>query len=164
MKRGTLTLAVGLLLGMAMFFCAQTFMQPSGKVPMEAGSLLPEVQWLGTWLKLDADQLQKVTALHVAYLPECEKLCHRVYDSNARLLAEGAKHTTLDGPLRDAIAERSRLNEECQEALLQHVFATAQCMRPEQARQYLDLMIPSTFGIPAAAAAAAEGTSRRHHR
>jgi hypothetical protein len=125
----------------------------SRSVPQENGSLLPELDWLQNWLRLDAEQFQKVKALHVAYLPKCEDLCHRVYLSNEDILTLSERSTSVDAKIRSAMDERARLAVECQQTLLEHVYRTAACLRPEQSRKYLDLMVPYTLGIPAKDAA-----------
>jgi hypothetical protein len=158
MKRGLFILAGALLAGLCMFVCSQlmlTSREPltSKTIPKENGSLLPELHWLETWLRLDAEQLQKVKALHLAYLPKCEDLCHRVHLSNQDILALSERKATMDADMRTAIEERAKLTVECQQALLEHVYQTAACLRPDQSRKYLDLMVPYTLGIPAKDAA-----------
>lgn len=59
----------------------------------------------------------------------------------------------MDAKVRSALDERAKLAVECQQAMLEHVYQTAACLRPEQARKYLDLMVPYTLGIPARDAA-----------
>lgn len=153
MKRGIFILACALLAGLCMFVCSQ-LMLTSGEplasktIPKENGSLLPELHWLQTWLRLDTEQIQKVKALHLAYLPKCEDLCHRVYLSNEDILALTGRSTSVDAKLRSAMDERAKLAVECQQALLEHVYQTASCLRPEQSKKYLDLMVPYTLGIP----------------
>jgi hypothetical protein len=146
-----------------MFLCAQ-LMVGGGRtahaesMPTENGSLLPELHWLQNWLELDADQAQKVKTLHLAYLPKCEELCHRVQLSNDDLLKLSARHSTMDAAMRKAIEERAKLNAECQEALLEHVYQISACLTPDQSKKYLGLMVPYALCIPASDAA-----SRKHH-
>ena len=57
MKRGLFILAGALLAGLCMFVCSQlmlTSREPlsSKAIPKENGSLLPELHWLQTWLRL----------------------------------------------------------------------------------------------------------------
>ncbi len=154
MKRGIIILVTAVAVGLCMFWCSHLMLAPriseSAKtMPKENGSLLPELHWLKDWLHLDDGQMQKVKALHLAYLPKCEDLCHRVYLSNEDILALSAQSTTVDAKMRSAMDERAKLAVECQQALLEHVYQTAACLRPEQSRKYLDLMVPYTLGIPA---------------
>jgi hypothetical protein len=158
MKRGLFILIGAVAVGLCMFLCAQMMIgggksEPAKGIPKENGSLLPELDWLQNWLALDADQTQKVKALHLDYLPKCEDLCHRVYLSNEEILALSGRNPKLDAAMRTAIEERAKLTVECQQALLEHVYQTAACLRPDQSRKYLDLMVPYTLGIPAKDAA-----------
>lgn len=158
MKRGVLMLATAVAVGLCMYFCSWLMLSTSGPLsskamPKENGSLLPELHWLQNWLRLDAEQTQKVRVLHLAYLPRCEDLCHRVHYSNEGILALSGRSTTVDARMRAVMEDRNKLTLECQQALLEHVYQTAACLRPEQSKKYLDLMVPYTLGIPAKDAA-----------
>jgi hypothetical protein len=158
MKRGAIILVAAVAVGLCMFLCSRLMLSSSGPfatkaMPKENGSLLPELYWLQSWLQLDAEQMHKVKALHLAYLPKCEELCHSVYLSNEDILTLSGRSTTVDAKLLSALDERARLAVECQQALLEHVYQTAACLRPEQSKKYLDLMVPYTLGIPAKDAA-----------
>ena len=158
MKRGIFILLTAVAVGLCTFFCAHRILSPTTSdqatsMPKENGSLLPELNWLRQWLRLDEEQMQKVKNLHLAYLPKCEVLCQRVCLSNEHILALTAQSTSVDTRMRSAMDERAKLAVECQQALLQHVFQTAACLRPDQSRKYLDLMVPYTLGISADAAA-----------
>ena len=147
MKRSIIILVTALAVGLCMFLSFRLILAPRASesaktMPKQSGSLLPELQWLHGWLHLDDRQMEKVTALHHAYLPKCEELCHRVYLSNEDILALSAHSTTVDSRVRSAMDARARLTVECQQALLEHVYQTAACLRPEQSRKYLDLMVP----------------------
>ncbi|MBK8095446.1 MAG: periplasmic heavy metal sensor [Verrucomicrobiaceae bacterium] len=154
MKRGIVILVTAVGVGLCMFWCSHRVLalrtsESAKSMPKENGSLLPELHWLQGWLHLDDGQMQKVKALHLAYLPKCEDLCHRVYLSNQDILALSAQSTTVDDKMRSAMDERAKLTVECQQALLEHVYQIAACLRPEQSRRYLGLMVPYTLGIPA---------------
>ncbi len=157
MKKGLIILAFALAIGACMFVCTRKVLAEtsSAAMPVEKGSRLPELHWLRQWLALDDTQFARVEALHVAYLPKCEELCARVHESNTTLLSLSKKHTHVDTTLGDSIQSRAQLTSECQQALLEHVYQTAACMNPEQAKRYLDFMIPNTLGISCCAAPAA---------
>lgn len=158
MKRGILILMTAVAVGLCMFLVSRLMLSTSGPLssmamPKENGSLLPELHWLQNWLQLDAEQMQKVKALHLAYLPKCEDLCHRVYLSNEDILSLSGRSTSVDATMRSAMDERAKLAVECQQELLEHVYQVAACLRPEQSQKYRDLMVPYTLGIPAKDAA-----------
>lgn len=152
MKRGFMILMAALAVGLCMFICTQIMFSSDGPLsskamPKENGSLLPELHWLQNWLQLDDEQMHRVKTLHMAYLPKCEELCHRVFVSNEDILALSGRSTSVDAKMRSAMDERAKLAVECQGALLEHVYQTATFLRPEQSKKYLDLMVPYTLGI-----------------
>lgn len=152
MKRGLVILLISVAMGLGMFWCSNRILSSTASdfarsIPKESGSLLPELDWLQSWLNLNGAQLQQVKALHLDYLPKCEAMCHRLSQSNKHILTMGFRSTSLDADMRSAMRERARLMEECQQALLEHVYQTSACMRSEQAQKYLDLMLPYVLGI-----------------
>ena len=149
MKKGLLTLGCAVALGICMYVCARVMLARVDQSSMHVveGSRLPEIQWLRRWLSLDEAQFAKVQALHLAYMPTCEKLCARVQQSEAAALALSWKQSKVDPELAAAIQARAQVASECQQALLEHVYQTAACMNPGQAQLYLGLMIPHALGV-----------------
>ena len=149
MRRGILTLLGAVALGICMFLCTRVLLWKADAEPMpvEHGSRLPELGWLRHWLDLDEGQMDRVKALHVTYLPRCEELCSRVHEADEAVLALGSARSKVDGDFIAALQSRTALTAECQQALLQHIYDTAACLRPEQARRYLDHMIPHALGL-----------------
>ena len=47
--------------------------------------------------------------------------------------------------LKAALQEHAALHVECQTAMLTHLYQTAACMSPDQARHYLDAMLPQVI-------------------
>lgn len=147
MKRGQLILVIALALGACMFFCSRYWLHDNrmtSAMPQERESLLPELEWLRQRLRLDEAQFDKVKTLHLAYRPKCQDLCMRAEE------AESALREVLSDPQKDATTAlkiRAELQIECQQAMLAHVRQTAACMTPEQARQYLDAMLPHVLGL-----------------
>lgn len=158
MKKGLLILLGALALGASMFVCTRLMLSRSHEtaMPTDHASRLPELQWLKTWLALDEEQFARVKQLHLAYLPKCEELCQRVHDANQSVLALSRKQSQVDPALAEAIHAHSKLAGECRAALLQHVYETAALLKPDQAKRYLDLMIPSTLGVSCCEAPAAQ--------
>ena len=149
MKKGLLILGCAFALGLCMYLCAKVMLArvDDSSMHLVQGSRLPEIQWLRRWLKLDDEQFAKVQALHVAYMPKCENLCERVRQSEAAVLALSWKQSKVDPALAAAIQARAQVASECQQALLEHVYQTAACMKAEQAQLYQGLMIPQALGI-----------------
>lgn len=147
MKRGQLILLAALGLGLCMFFCTRLMLRDHpvmASMPQEHDTLLPELEWLRDWLRLDEAQFRQVRELHLAYRPRCRELCMRAHEADASLLA------IMRDPGQDftaALKARAELQAECQQAMLGHVRQTAALMTPEQARQYLDSLLPHVLGL-----------------
>jgi hypothetical protein len=147
MNRGLIILVVAVMLGVGMFIGSQQMLKPCDCVntepmPVENGSLLPELQWLRRSLHLTDPQFEKVKALHLAYQPRCTELCLRVQHSDHALMEATSRSRTLTEDVMKLMRERATLAQECQQAMLQHVYETAGCMEKEQADDYLKVVLP----------------------
>lgn len=151
MNRGLIILIIAPMLGIGMFFAAQNMLKPcncgaSSTLPVEDGSLLPELQWLKTTLHLTDEQFAKVQALHLAYQPKCAELCMRVHLSDKALMDCTSESHEVTPDILKLMQERAELALECRKAMLQHVYATAACMQQAQAERYLKIMLPHVLG------------------
>ena len=147
MRRGQFILLIALTLGLCMFVCTRLILHERSvvtAVPHERDSLLPELEWLRQWLRLDEAQFRQVRELHLAYRPRCRELCMRANEADARLVA-----VMRDSPpdLSAVLRARAEVQVEAQEAMLAHVWQTAALMTPEQARQYLETLLPHVLGL-----------------
>ena len=151
MKRGLIILVVAVMLGVGMFFGSQQLLKPcdcmsGSQMPVENGSLLPELQWLRDSLQLTDSQFEKVRDLHLAYQPRCMELCAKIQHSDHELLMAAASNRAVTSDVTKLLQTRATLTHECQQAMLQHVYETAACMTPEQAEKYLASVIPHVLG------------------
>lgn len=151
MKRGLIILIVAVILGIGMFFGSQRMLRPcdcvqTEQMPVENGSLLPELQWLRVSLHLTGPQFEKVQALHLGYQPKCAELCMRIQHSDHALQEAASRSRTLTADVVKLMRERADLTQECQQAMLKHVYETAACMAPEQADTYLKTVLPHVLG------------------
>ncbi len=147
MKRGLIILIAAVMLGVGMFFGSQQMLKTcdcvnTTQMPVENGSLLPELQWLRASLHLTDSQFEKVKALHLAYQPKCAELCLRVRHSDQALQAAASHSRTLTEDVIKLMNARAGLTQECQQAMLQHVYETAACMEPGVADNYLKVVLP----------------------
>lgn len=151
MKRGLIILILAPILGVGMYFGAQQVLKPcncaapSG-MPVENGSLLPELQWLKLSLHLNDGQFAKVQALHLAYQPRCAELCMRVQHSDQALMECTSHSHEVTADVLKLMHERAALVQECRQAMLKHVYETAACMDSTQADLYLKTMLPHVLG------------------
>ena len=145
--RGLIILIVAVVLGVGMFFGSQQMLKScdcvdTTQMPVENGSLLPELEWLRLSLNLTDPQFAKVQTLHLAYQPRCAELCMRIQHSDEALQAAASHSRTVTDDVVKLLRERASLTQECQQAMLQHVYETAACMTPEQADPYLKVVLP----------------------
>ena len=151
MKRGLIILIVAVILGIGMFFGSQRMLKScdcvqTEQMPVENGSLLPELQWLRVSLHLTDPQFEKVRALHLAYQPTCAELCMRIQHSDHALLEASERSRAMTDDIANLMREHAELTQECQKAMLKHVYETADCMAPEQADKYLKTVLPHVLG------------------
>jgi hypothetical protein len=151
MKRGLVILITAVLLGVGMYFGSQRLLKSctcegSTQMPVESGSLLPELEWLRVSLQLSGPQFEKVRLLHLAYQPKCAELCTRIQHSDHALVEASARSRAMTAEVTQLLQERASLTQECQQAMLQHVYETAACMTPEQADKYLKIVLPQVLG------------------
>lgn len=151
MKRGLAILILAAALGVGMFFAAQSVVKPcncaaSSGMPVESGSLLPELQWLKLSLQLTDEQFAKVQTLHQAYQPKCAELCMRVQHSDQALIECTSRSHEVTADVVKLMRERADLAQECQQAMLKHVYETAACMESKQADLYLKTVLPHVLG------------------
>lgn len=148
MKRGLWILAAALLAGLAGFTVTRSqydFTLPEKKATHEGHSRLPELKWLRHEFKLTDAQFTKVSELHLAYRPTCEDLCAKVMTSHAKVKKLVGVGTQESPELKAALQEHAALHVECQTAMLSHLYQTATCLSPDQARHYLDAMLPQVI-------------------
>jgi LTXXQ motif family protein len=148
MKRGLWIVAAALLTGILGFVIArQQYCRTMSKkaASHEDNSRLPELEWFRNELKLTDEQFAKISELHLAYRPTCEDLCMRIMASHKKIKAhvDGGKQVTPE--LKAALQEHAALHVECQTAMLTHLYQTSACMSQDQAKNYLDAMLPQVI-------------------
>jgi len=144
MKKALIILALALVTG----YCTFTFMrsikesEPAEHAGASLLETMPELNWMRQELKLTDLQFKKVSELHSAYRPKCVEMCNRIAEAHGRLerIADEAKGVSPE--LEAAISDHARIHTECQTAMLEHLYQTAALLDEEQAKLYLDTMLP----------------------
>ncbi|MFO1486391.1 MAG: periplasmic heavy metal sensor [Verrucomicrobiaceae bacterium] len=152
MKRGPLILLLALAASAAAFVITRHQCQCAVRTSAamhDGDTLLPELEWLHHELKLDDAQFVKVKSLHLAYRPICKALCAKVMTAREKLGQLASQGNIASPELEAALQEQAAVRVECQKAMLKHLHETAAVMSPEQARQYLDTMLPQVIGAEA---------------
>lgn len=150
MIRGLTIILTGLLIGAGAFFVIKEHDLPHSQHSFahDGNSRLPELEWLRQKLQLTDKQFEEIAKTHEAYRPTCEALCMKVMASHAKI----KKLTSTDRPvtpeLEEALKEHALLHVECQKAMLNHLHNTASQMTPEQARTYLEALLPQVIELP----------------
>lgn len=143
MKRGIFVLFVALAVGLCGFALmrSHTHTEAPGSIRplLEA---MPELAWLGEELKLTDEQFEKVSKLHASYRPKCVEMCNRIAEAHKRMdkAAYGASEVTPE--LEAEVAEHAKIHAECQRSMLDHLYRTAALLNEEQAKRYLEEMLP----------------------
>lgn len=160
MNRTVLVAVVALLAGVAGFLASRHpwgSRPPDSPVSIGGPSVLPELEWLRREFELTDTQFAKVSELHASYRPTCESLCARVIASHDKVKRLADSGTRVSPELRSALEEHASLHAECQAAMLDHLYRTAACLSPGQARDYLDAMVPHTIEMTMEPKAEPEG-------
>ncbi len=140
MKKGLIFLGIILMAGVASFSLMRCNKMAERQALLR--DCLPELAWVRTDLKLSDGQLDKVTALHTAYLPKCMEMCRRIAAARDKVqtVAKGSREVSSE--LETAIREHSATRSECQQELLRHLYETASVLDKDQASRYLETMLP----------------------
>jgi len=150
MKRGLVILVASILLAVIGFLISRSLpaTKPAGdEVPHEAGNQLPELEWLRHEFNLSAAEFERVSALHLAYLPTCESLCGKIAAARGKVRTLILGGTSVTPELEDALREEAALRAECQTAMLRHLYETAAALPPEKAGAYLEAMLPEVLSM-----------------
>ena len=99
-----------------------------------------ELVWLRREFHLTDAQFQRIQALHTAYVGKCDLMCRRIMDANAVLDAAISRNKRVTPEIEQAIGEVARVQQECQQSMLAHVYEISEQMNPSSARRYLKMM------------------------
>ncbi|HXT12591.1 MAG TPA: periplasmic heavy metal sensor [Candidatus Angelobacter sp.] len=143
MKKGALILIFGIALAVVAY-AGVYFAWTSQSRNLEQ-SEKPELAWLKEEFHLSESDFKRISALHAAYLPECQEMCRKIEAQNARLKDLLATNSQMTAEIESALAESARLRAECQTHMLRHFYAVSQTMPPEQGRRYLAWVQDRTF-------------------
>ena len=137
MKRAFLILLVTVAVSLAGYFvCYEVATRP-------AKALLEDPQcgmhWLREEYHLTDAQFARIGQLHEAYRPTCARMCSRVAVAHARVNELILANRTMTAETQAALKEWALLQNECSQAMLQHVYAVSAEMPPEQGQRYLKM-------------------------
>ena len=133
MNKGALLLAAAVLVAVVSSLAYYQVRSLSAGDPWE-----DELGWLRHEFSLTDNQWEKVVDLHVAYRPECQRLCDKVSAAQLRLDQAIAASDGVSEDVELALAELARIKKECHRSMLEHAYRVGAVMEPEQRQRYLD--------------------------
>lgn len=140
MKKGLVILVIALLAGITAFWLMRSQKQADRGVNLIDS--MPELTWMEKELGLSDEQLAKVSALHTAYRPECDRMCGLIADSGEKVAKLASAGREVSPELEAAIREHAQVEADCRKAMVAHLYRTAAALNPDQASRYLDAMLP----------------------
>jgi hypothetical protein len=99
-----------------------------------------ELVWLRREFHLNDAQFQRIQALQTAYAGKCDLMCQRIMNANAVLDAAISRNRQVTPEIQQAMGEVARVQQECQQSMLAHVYEVSEQMNPNSAEQYLKMM------------------------
>jgi hypothetical protein len=96
--------------------------------------------WLRKEFHLTGAQFQRIKTLHTAYADRCDLMCQRIMNANAALDAAISRNKQVTSELQQALTEVARVQQECQQAMLAHIYEVGAQMDPNEGARYLQMM------------------------
>src|SRR6266436_9133203 len=113
-----------------------------------------DLMWLRRKFDLTDVQFQRIRALHTAYAAKCDLMCQRIMNANAALNAAISRNNQVTPEIQQAMGEVARVQQDCRQSMLAHVYEVSAQMSPSSAARYLQIMQQKIIqpGLPANAA------------
>src|SRR6516165_7084512 len=99
-----------------------------------------ELIWLRRQFHLTDAQFLRIQALHTAYAGKCDLMCQRIMDANAVLGAAVSSNRRVTPEVQQAMDDATRVQQECRQSMLAHIYEISEQMNPSSAEQYLKMM------------------------
>ena len=96
--------------------------------------------WLRREFHLTDAEFQRIQALQTAYAGKCDLMCQRIMNANAALDAAISRNRRVTPEIQQAMGEVARVQQECQQSMLAHIYEVSEQMNPNSAEQYLQIM------------------------
>jgi hypothetical protein len=96
--------------------------------------------WLRRDFHLTDAQFLRIQALQAAYAAKCDLMCQQIMNANAALDAAISRNRRVTPEIQQAMAEVARVQQECQQSMLAHIYEVSEQMNPNSAERYLQIM------------------------
>jgi hypothetical protein len=110
-----------------------------------------DLVWLRREFALTDVEFQRIEALHLAYAAKCDLMCQRIMNANSALDAAISRNKQVTPEIQQAMVEVARVQQDCRQSTLAHVYEVSAQMSPSAAARYLQMMQQKIFqpGLPA---------------
>lgn len=96
--------------------------------------------WLRKEFHLSDAQFERIKTLQSVYASKCDLMCQRIMNANAALDAAISRNKQVTPEIQQAITDVARVQRECQEGMLAHIYEVSEQMDPDQGERYLQMM------------------------
>jgi hypothetical protein len=110
-----------------------------------------DLMWLRREFDLTDVQFQRIQVLHTAYASKCDLMCQQIMNANTALEAAISRNKQVTPEIQQAMGEVARVQQDCRQSMLAHVYEVSAQMSPSSAARYLQMMQQKFFqpGLPA---------------
>jgi hypothetical protein len=110
-----------------------------------------ELAWLRREFHLSDTQYQRIASLHTAYSEKCDLMCQRIMNANAALDSAISRNKQVTPEIQQAFSDVTQVQQDCQQAMLAHVYEVSAQMDPSSGQRYLEMMKQKIMrpGLPA---------------
>lgn len=140
MKRSLVVLAIAVIAGVAAFWLIRN--QIADKPQSVLLDSMPELAWVKSELKLSDEQFAKVSALHADYRPKCMEMCGKIAAAHEKVEEMIRENPEVTPELVRVIHEHAAIHADCQQAMLVHIFQTADVLDRDQKALYMKKVLP----------------------
>lgn len=99
-----------------------------------------EMEWLRREYHLSESQFAAVKKLHQDYEPVCARLCERIMESQGKLSKLIESNRSVTPEVETAMRECAKVKEDCQQAMLGHIYRVSAAMNEDDGRRYMAMM------------------------
>lgn len=138
MKRLLLILLFAVGVGIATYFLS--FGQMMKPVRQISQSSQPDLAWLTNEFHLTPDQTRRIGQLQSAYEPRCAVMCQQISENRGQVDQLISRNRQTSVELDSLLQTSSRLQMQCRQSMLAHIYEVAAVMPPDQASRYVGLM------------------------
>ncbi|ODU25140.1 MAG: hypothetical protein ABS95_00935 [Verrucomicrobia bacterium SCN 57-15] len=135
MKRALLIISGGLFVAVAAYACV--YLAGTSTQRAVARSDKPALAWMQREYQLNDTQFALLCEVHDSYRPKCQAMCRMIDEKNAKLQVLLSSSSVVTPEVKRALAEAAEIRAECQANMLEHFYAVARTMPPEQSERYL---------------------------